>query len=147
MTKVGCRFHVHPVAGTGRRSESLTFKFPCSLWPESSEEHLRTSIAGVPSATFGTGFSTPRHKTLCYAIDLRGASLRMTPFWRGLKNIWSGAKNAKRSKKSQALGMTKGRVGASVEIGCWLTEPQVPIRLRSGQALHYATLRSEAVTF
>jgi hypothetical protein len=34
----------------------------------------------------------------------------MTPLGRGLKNIWSGAKNAKRSKKSQALGMTKGRV-------------------------------------
>ena len=31
----------------------------------------------------------------------------MTPFWRGLNNIWSGAKNTKRSKKSQALGMTK----------------------------------------
>jgi hypothetical protein len=27
----------------------------------------------------------------------------MTPFCRGLKNIWSGAKNTKRSKKSQAL--------------------------------------------
>ena len=56
------------------------------------------------------GPSTPHHKTLCYAIDLRGASLRMTPFWRGLKNIWSGAKNAKRSKKSQALRMTVGGV-------------------------------------
>jgi hypothetical protein len=30
----------------------------------------------------------------------------MTLFSRGLKNIWSGAKNAKRSKKSQALRMT-----------------------------------------
>jgi hypothetical protein len=30
----------------------------------------------------------------------------MTLFWRGLKNIWSGAKNPKRSKKSQALRMT-----------------------------------------
>ena len=33
----------------------------------------------------------------------------MTPFWRGLKNIWSDPKNMGRSKKSQALGMTKGR--------------------------------------
>src|SRR5580704_5243784 len=51
------------------------------------------------------GPSTPRHKTLCYAIDLRGASLRMTPFSRRLKNM-VGCKNAKGSKKSQALGMT-----------------------------------------
>jgi hypothetical protein len=30
----------------------------------------------------------------------------MTPFCRGLKNIWSGAENTKRSKKSQPLRMT-----------------------------------------
>ena len=35
---------------------------------------------------------------------------RMTPFWRGLNNIWSGAKNTRRSKKSQALLMNKRRV-------------------------------------
>jgi hypothetical protein len=34
------------------------------------------------------------------------APLRMTPFWRGLKNIWSNPKNTGRSKKSQALWMT-----------------------------------------
>ena len=68
----------------------MTSKFPCSLWRESPEEHLPTSIAGVPSATLGTGSSTPRNKTLCYAIDLRRASLRLTPFWRGLKNFRTG---------------------------------------------------------
>jgi hypothetical protein len=30
----------------------------------------------------------------------------MTPFCGGLKNIWSGAKNTKRSKKLQTLRMT-----------------------------------------
>src|SRR5580698_6389066 len=38
--------------------------------------------------------------------DKKSQTLRMTPFSRGLKNIWSGAKNAKRPKKSQALRMT-----------------------------------------
>jgi hypothetical protein len=32
------------------------------LWLESSGEHLPKIIAGVPSATLGTGSSTPRHK-------------------------------------------------------------------------------------
>ena len=45
------------------------------------------------------GPSTPRHKTLCYAIDLRGASLRMTPFWRGLKNIRADAKKREKIEK------------------------------------------------
>jgi hypothetical protein len=34
----------------------------CILWLESFEEHLPTIIAGVPSATLGTGSSAPRHK-------------------------------------------------------------------------------------
>ena len=38
------------------------FDFACSLWLESWEEHLLTSIAGVPSATLRTGSSTARHK-------------------------------------------------------------------------------------
>jgi hypothetical protein len=38
-----------------------SFDFACSLWLESSEEHLPTSIAGVPSAMLGTGSSTARH--------------------------------------------------------------------------------------
>jgi hypothetical protein len=38
------------------------FLFRCSLRSESSQKHLPTSIAGVPSATLGTGSSTPRHK-------------------------------------------------------------------------------------
>jgi hypothetical protein len=43
----------------------------------------------------------------------------MTPFWRGLKNIWSDPKNTGRSKKLQALGMTKGRMALrfSVVVG------------------------------
>ena len=36
-----------------------------SLRSESSQEHLQTGIAGVPSAALGTGSSTPRHKALC----------------------------------------------------------------------------------
>jgi hypothetical protein len=38
------------------------FDLACSLWLESSEEHLPTSIAGVPSAMLGTGSSTACHK-------------------------------------------------------------------------------------
>jgi len=34
----------------------------------------------------------------------------MTILWRGFKNIWPGAKNTKRSKKSQALGMNNDGV-------------------------------------
>ena len=48
------------------------FDFLCSLWPESSEEHLPTSIAGVLRLC-------AINPLLC--IDLRGASLRMTLFW------------------------------------------------------------------
>src|ERR1700722_7404127 len=41
-------------------------------------------------------------QTLCYAIDMRGASLRMTILWRGPKNIWSGTKTRK-DRKSHRL--------------------------------------------
>ena len=46
------------------------------------------------------------------------------------------------AEKSQTLGDDKGEGDASIGICCWWREPQVPIRLRSGQALHFATLRS-----
>ena len=43
--------HDTPRGTRGDRSAALGvcdfFNFPCSLWPESSEEHLPTSIAGV----------------------------------------------------------------------------------------------------
>ena len=45
-------------------SEVVTLLFRLSLC-ESSEGHLPTIIAGVSSATLGTGSSTPRHKASC----------------------------------------------------------------------------------
>jgi hypothetical protein len=62
----------------------------------------------------------------------------MTPFSRGLKNIWSGAKNAKRSKKSQALRMTKGRAALPFPPVGWWREQQVPpLRCASvGMTIH-----------
>jgi hypothetical protein len=129
------------------------------LRPESSQEHPPGSVAGVPSASLRTGSSTPRHTALCYATDLRSASLRACDFFDLACSLWlesweehlptsiagvlrlraisrplcdrcarrfaqddgfvggekhpvSYAENTKRSKKSQALGMTKGRVAA-----------------------------------
>ena len=52
--------HLSPFVIPRRRSEFVTFNFPCRLWPESSEEHLPTSIAEV--------LRLPRHKTLCYVM-------------------------------------------------------------------------------
>src|SRR3984957_18579964 len=49
-----------------------------SLWPESLEEHLPINIAGVLRL---------RATSVRQAIGLRGASLRMTDFVRGLRNI------------------------------------------------------------
>ena len=106
------------VPPTARRDRSATlggcdfFNFPCGLWPESSEEHLPTSIAGVPVRQDAFDCA---HKTLCYAIDLRGASLRMTPFWRGFEQHLVGCKKHEKIKKSQTLGMTKLR--AMVDLG------------------------------
>ncbi len=68
---------------------------------------LPTSIAGVPSATFGTGSSTPRHKTICYVIDLRGASLKMKPFLEGTEKHLVGCK--KREKIEKVTG-SQGRL-------------------------------------
>jgi hypothetical protein len=42
------------------------FILRCSLRPESPQEHLQTSIAGVPSAALGTGSSTPHDQALCH---------------------------------------------------------------------------------
>ena len=92
-SQVSCLFRITRRYGTGRR------------WLKSFQQQKQISIVGVPSATLGTGSSTARHKIFCYVIDLRGASLRMTTFWRGTENIRSGAKK-RRSKKTQALRMT-----------------------------------------
>jgi hypothetical protein len=81
----------------------------CSLRPESSQEHLPTSIAGVLRL---------RAIKPLFAIDLRSASLRMTDLLGGLKYSWLDAENTKRSKKSQALGMTKEGAAFPFEIGC-----------------------------
>jgi hypothetical protein len=54
----------------------------------------------------GTGSSTPRHISW-YAIDLRGASLRMTPFWRELKT--SG-----RHEKIEKVTGSRGRLSTSL---------------------------------
>jgi hypothetical protein len=50
------------------------------------------------------------HKALCYAIDLRSASLRMTTLLGACNTAGWICRKHERSKKSQALGMTKGRV-------------------------------------
>src|SRR5580700_7226566 len=74
------------------------FKFPCSLWPESSEEHLQTSIAGVLRLR-------AVNPLLCNRSARRFA--QDDAFLEGTKKHLVGAKSAKRSKKSQALGMKK----------------------------------------
>jgi hypothetical protein len=51
------------------------------------------------------------HKSLCYAIDLRSASLRMTTLWGACNTAGWICRKHERSKKSQALGMTRRRVG------------------------------------
>ncbi len=93
--------------GTGRlRSEAVTFisLVVCGR---------KAPKSSCQQASPGSFDSAPY--TLCDAIDLRGASLRMTLFGRGLNNIWSGAKNTKRSKKSQALPRQAGAGGMTKE--------------------------------
>jgi hypothetical protein len=70
------------------------------LRPESSKEHLPTSIAGVLRL---------RAIKPSVEIDLRSASLRMTVLSRLEIQLVGYAEDTKRSKKSQALGMTKER--------------------------------------
>jgi hypothetical protein len=53
----------------------------------------------------------------------------------GIKNIGSSAKNTKRSKKSQALGMTKGRAVTFIK------DRQIGWTERNGGSLHCASLR------
>ena len=80
------------------RSEAVTFLISLVVRGQKAPESIYpTSIAGVLRL---------RAINSLNAIDLRGASLRMTLFWRGLKNIWSDPRNTGRSKKSQALRMT-----------------------------------------
>ena len=43
---------------------------------------------------------------------------------------------------SRLLGMTKGRAMFPFVFDAGMSQPQVPIRLHSGQALHFAALRS-----
>src|SRR5580698_9034749 len=73
--------------------------------------------------------------------DKKSQTLRMTPFSRGLKNIWSGAKNAKRSKKSQALGMTKGRGALSSGFVAGIENSRSPFDFAQGR-LSTSLLRS-----
>src|SRR5580704_9288106 len=85
------------------------FDLACSLWLESWEEHLPTSIAGVLRLR---AISRP----LCDRSARRFA--QDDGFVGGEKHPVGYAENTKRSKKSQALGMTKrGRVGSSFGIG------------------------------
>src|SRR5271170_7073756 len=72
------------------------------------------------------GPSTPRHKTLCYAIDLRGASLRITPFWRGTEKHLVGCKKREKIEKVTGSRDDKGKGDASIGIWCWMSQPQIP---------------------
>src|ERR1700744_6296786 len=67
------------------------------LWPESCEEHLPISIAGVLRLRAASPVLNDRSARR-FAQDDDSVV--------GIKNIGSSAKNTKRSKKSQALGMT-----------------------------------------
>src|SRR3984957_1247150 len=104
------RFDRGPSETAGPRSTSLGacdfLTPPCSLWPESSEDQLPIIIAGVLRlrATSPLLSNRPARR---FAQD--------DGFVEGSKNIWSSAKNTKRSKKSQALGMTKFKIG----LGPW----------------------------
>src|SRR5580658_10211619 len=79
------------------RLEAVTFKFPCSLWPENPEEHLPTSIAGVLRLR-------AINPLLCDRSARRFA--QDDAFFEGTEKYLVGCKNAKGSKKSQALRMT-----------------------------------------
>ena len=78
------------------------FDLACSLWLESWEEHLPTSIAGVLRLR---AISRP----LCDRSARRFA--QDDGFEGGEKHPVSYAENTKRSKKSQALLMTSGAWG------------------------------------
>ena len=67
------------------------------LWPESCEEHLPISIAGVLRLRAVSPVLSDRSARR-FAQDDDSVV--------GIKNIGSSAKNTKRSKKSQALRMT-----------------------------------------
>ena len=69
----------------------------CRLRPESSQEHLPGSIAGVLRL---------RAINPLFSIDLRSASLRMTTLLGGLQYSWLDSKKHEGSKTSQALRMT-----------------------------------------
>jgi hypothetical protein len=78
------------------------------LWPESSQEHLPTKIAGVL-----------RLRALRPSVRDRSAKrfAQDDGFVGGLEIQLVGyAENTKRSKKSQALGMAKGRAIFSEEL-------------------------------
>src|SRR3984957_19167753 len=91
------------------------FDLACSLWLESSEEHLPTSIAGVPSAGSGQALRLRAiSRPLCDRSARRFA--QDDGFVGGEKHPVSYAENTKRSKKSQALGMTKERAGFPLRV-------------------------------
>src|ERR1700720_3826266 len=110
------------VRGTADPSASLGacdfFDLACSLWLESSEEHLPTSIAGVL-----------RLRAISRALCDRSARrfAQDDGFVGGEKHPVSYAENTKRSKKSQALGMTKERA-------------KLPWRSVAGQRAFFITL-------
>jgi hypothetical protein len=68
------------------------------LWPESFEEHLPTSIAGVLRLRAMSPLFCDRAAKRFAQDD---------GFVGGLKYSWLDAENMKRLKKSQALAMTK----------------------------------------
>src|SRR6202035_2598124 len=92
------------------------FDLACSLWLESSEEHLPTSIAGGPSAGSGQALRLRAiSRPLCDRSARRFA--QDDGFVGGEKHPVSYAENTKRSKKSQALGMTRGGWGVPLGLG------------------------------
>jgi hypothetical protein len=103
---------IHGVASLGG-CDFLSFLEVCG---RKTRKSICQQSSRVPSATLGTGSSTPRHKTLCYALDLRGASLRMTSFSRGLK---ISGRVQKRGKVEKVTGSQddKGESGASIGFG------------------------------
>jgi hypothetical protein len=96
-SRIRCRWWGREVGNPAALGGCDFFNF---LWPESCEEHLPVSIAGVLRLRAVSPVLSDRSSRR-FAQDDDSVV--------GIKNIGSSAKNKKRSKKSQALGMTKER--------------------------------------
>ena len=92
------------------------FNFPCSLWPESSEEHLPTSIAGVLRLRAINPLLCDRSARRFAPTARRGR--QDDAFLEGIKQHLVGCKKHEKIEKVTGSQDDKGESGASMESGC-----------------------------